>query len=54
VERRAVQQAADKSDAPVPGTRPVDRRMQIVELDYIAASKAVQTAIAENCVGLPL
>lgn len=31
-----------------------DRRMQMAELDYIASSRAAQTAIAENYVGLPL
>ena len=30
------------------------RRMQIAELDYIAGSEAMRTAIAENYVGLPL
>jgi p-hydroxybenzoate 3-monooxygenase len=31
-----------------------DRRVQVAELDYIASSRAAQTAIAENYVGLPL
>jgi p-hydroxybenzoate 3-monooxygenase len=31
-----------------------DRRMQLAEPDFIAASRAAQTAIAENYVGLPL
>jgi p-hydroxybenzoate 3-monooxygenase len=31
-----------------------DRRMQAAELDYIAASDAAQTMIAENYIGLPL
>jgi p-hydroxybenzoate 3-monooxygenase len=31
-----------------------ERRMQIAELDYLAGSTAMQTAIAENYVGLPL
>jgi len=31
-----------------------ERRMQIAELDYLAGSSAMQTAIAENYVGLPL
>jgi p-hydroxybenzoate 3-monooxygenase len=31
-----------------------ERRMQIAELDYVAQSQAMQTAIAENYVGLPL
>jgi p-hydroxybenzoate 3-monooxygenase len=30
------------------------RRMQVAELDYIGGSRAAQTAIAENYVGLPL
>src|SRR5262249_41914100 len=30
------------------------RRMQLAELDYIVASAAAQTALAENYVGLPL
>ena len=30
------------------------RRMQLAELDYIVASEAAQTALAENYVGLPL
>jgi p-hydroxybenzoate 3-monooxygenase len=31
-----------------------EHRMQIAELDYVASSAAMQTAIAENYVGLPL
>ena len=31
-----------------------ERRMQLAELDYVATSTAMQTAIAENYVGLPL
>jgi p-hydroxybenzoate 3-monooxygenase len=31
-----------------------DHRIQLAELDYIAGSRAAQTAIAENYVGLPL
>jgi len=31
-----------------------ERAMQVAELDYIAGSRAMQTAIAENYVGLPL
>jgi len=31
-----------------------DRKMQIAELNYIAGSKAAQTTIAENYIGLPL
>ena len=30
------------------------RRMQLAELDYLVASQAAQTALAENYVGLPL
>ncbi|MEZ5945567.1 MAG: 4-hydroxybenzoate 3-monooxygenase [Hyphomonas sp.] len=30
------------------------RRMQVAELDYIASSRAAQTALAENYIGLPL
>ncbi|MGE3303949.1 MAG: FAD-dependent monooxygenase, partial [Hyphomonadaceae bacterium] len=31
-----------------------DRKMQIAELNYIKGSRAAQTAMAENYVGLPL
>jgi p-hydroxybenzoate 3-monooxygenase len=31
-----------------------ERAMQVAELDYIAASRAAQTAIAENYIGLPV
>lgn len=31
-----------------------ERRMQVAELDYVAGSEAMRTAIAENYVGLPL
>jgi p-hydroxybenzoate 3-monooxygenase len=31
-----------------------EHRMQVAELDYLASSRAMQTAIAENYVGLPL
>jgi p-hydroxybenzoate 3-monooxygenase len=31
-----------------------DRRRQLAELEYVAGSKAAQTALAENYVGLPL
>ena len=31
-----------------------ERAMQVAELDYIAQSEAMRTAIAENYVGLPL
>ncbi|MBC7985880.1 MAG: 4-hydroxybenzoate 3-monooxygenase [Sphingomonadaceae bacterium] len=37
-----------------PDTGPFERAMQIAELDYIAGSTAMRTAIAENYVGLPL
>jgi p-hydroxybenzoate 3-monooxygenase len=37
-----------------PDTGPFERAMQIAELDYIAGSSAMRTAIAENYVGLPL
>jgi p-hydroxybenzoate 3-monooxygenase len=37
-----------------PEDGPFEQRMQIAELDYIASSRAAQTAIAENYVGLPL
>jgi p-hydroxybenzoate 3-monooxygenase len=37
-----------------PEDGPFERRMQIAELDYLASSTAMQTAVAENYVGLPL
>jgi p-hydroxybenzoate 3-monooxygenase len=37
-----------------PEDGPFEHRMQIAELDYVAGSEAMQTAIAENYVGLPL
>jgi p-hydroxybenzoate 3-monooxygenase len=37
-----------------PEDGPFERRMQVAELDYLANSTAMQTAIAENYVGLPL
>ncbi|MDE2043309.1 MAG: 4-hydroxybenzoate 3-monooxygenase, partial [Alphaproteobacteria bacterium] len=37
-----------------PEDGPFERAMQVAELDYIASSRAAQTAIAENYVGLPL
>lgn len=37
-----------------PDSDAFDRRMQIAELDYIAGSEAMRTAIAENYAGLPL
>jgi len=36
-----------------PTTDPFDRKIQVAELDYIRASRAAQTALAENYVGLP-
>ncbi len=37
-----------------PETGPLERRLQIAELDYIRHSRAAQTMLAENYVGLPL
>jgi p-hydroxybenzoate 3-monooxygenase len=37
-----------------PEDGPFERAMQVAELDYIASSKAAQTCIAENYVGLPV
>jgi p-hydroxybenzoate 3-monooxygenase len=37
-----------------PDTGDFGRRMQVAELDYIGGSRAAQTTIAENYVGLPL
>lgn len=37
-----------------PEDGPFERRMQQAELEYLAGSQAMQTAIAENYVGLPL
>ncbi len=37
-----------------PADGPFERRMQVAELEYIAASEAAQKCIAENYVGLPL
>jgi len=36
-----------------PATDRFDRRIQVAELDYIRSSRAAQTALAENYVGLP-
>jgi p-hydroxybenzoate 3-monooxygenase len=36
------------------GSDPFDRRLQQVEFDYLVSSKAAQTVVAENYVGLPL
>ena len=37
-----------------PGVAPIERKLQIAELDYIGSSSAAQRVIAENYVGLPL
>jgi p-hydroxybenzoate 3-monooxygenase len=37
-----------------PNMDPFARRMQLAELDYIRTSRAAQTTLAENYVGLPL
>jgi len=37
-----------------PEDGPFERAMQVAELDYIASSRAAQTSIAENYVGLPI
>ena len=37
-----------------PEDGPFEDRMQQAELEYVAQSRAMQTAIAENYVGLPL
>ena len=37
-----------------PDDGPFERRMQMAELDYLAGSRAMQTAIAEDYVGLQL
>lgn len=37
-----------------PEDGPFERAMQVAELDYIAGSKAAQTSIAENYIGLPI
>jgi p-hydroxybenzoate 3-monooxygenase len=37
-----------------PQSTPFERAMQIAELDYVATSTAMQTALAENYAGLPL
>ena len=37
-----------------PEDEPFERAMQVAELDYIASSRAAQTSIAENYVGLPV
>jgi len=35
------------------GDDPINRRLQLAELDYLANSEAARTAVAENYVGLP-
>ncbi len=37
-----------------PTTTPLERRLQLAEIDYIRDSRAAQTTLAENYVGLPL
>ena len=37
-----------------PEDGPFERAMQVAELAYIAGSRAAQTSIAENYVGLPV
>jgi len=37
-----------------PNMEPIERRLQMAELDYIRQSKAAQRVIAENYVGLPV
>ena len=37
-----------------PETGPLERRLQTAELDYIRSSRAAQTTLAENYVGLPI
>jgi p-hydroxybenzoate 3-monooxygenase len=37
-----------------PEDGPFERAMQVAELDYIASSRAAQTTIAENYIGLPV
>jgi p-hydroxybenzoate 3-monooxygenase len=37
-----------------PEDGPFERAMQLAELDYVASSRAAQTSIAENYVGLPV
>jgi p-hydroxybenzoate 3-monooxygenase len=36
-----------------PSQTPFERQVQLAELDYIAGSRAAQTTVAENYVGLP-
>jgi p-hydroxybenzoate 3-monooxygenase len=37
-----------------PTSTPLERKLQIAEMDYLAGSVAARTALAENYVGLPL
>jgi p-hydroxybenzoate 3-monooxygenase len=37
-----------------PNTTALERRLQVAEIDYIRSSRAAQTTLAENYVGLPL
>jgi len=37
----------------MPGDQAFEHRMQIAEIDYLMQSRAAQTALAENYVGLP-
>jgi p-hydroxybenzoate 3-monooxygenase len=37
-----------------PDDGPFERAMQLAELDYVASSRAAQTSIAENYIGLPV
>jgi p-hydroxybenzoate 3-monooxygenase len=37
-----------------PTHTPFERQIQLAELDYIAGSRAAQTVVAENYVGLPM
>lgn len=37
-----------------PDDVPFERAMQVAELDYIDSSRAAQSSIAENYVGLPV
>jgi p-hydroxybenzoate 3-monooxygenase len=39
---------------PFPDATPFDRAMQVAQLDYVANSIPMQTAIAENYAGMPL
>ena len=43
----------DAAFAPVSQGNEFDQKMQEAELDYLFGSRAAQTALAENYVGLP-